>query len=260
MNCTAIRNRLLACEQPDFPPPEVREHLADCAECRSLQQRVVQLEQHLVALPVPPSDGRAAFVLRFLAGEEALRPPTRLPTPRLTEKARRKVALAFALAASLAVFALGWWSWPHPEPTSPPGPGRSVSRPSRLELLEKELAAIQTPAERVRRLADEAEKLQKEARTYRADTERLNEVAHFYVQVVRDHLLEHARQVPAAERQMLLPGVAERLRHIESEASRLQTELRAEMAAAAASSFGEIASAARDADRCLLALARGESA
>jgi DNA-binding transcriptional regulator of glucitol operon len=259
MNCTAIRNRLLACEQPDFPPPEVREHLADCAECRSLQQRVVQLEQHLVALPVPPSDGRAAFVLRFLAGEEAFRPLTRLPAPRLAEKVRRKVALAFALAASLAVFALGWWSWPQPEPTSPPVAGRGDPRSPRQEQLDRALAA-HTPAERVSRLADLAEKLQEDARTHQADPERRDEAARFCVQVVRNHLLEHARQVPPEERLALLNAVAGRVQRIESKASHLENELKAQMAPAAAASFGEIASAARDAERCLLALASGEAA
>ncbi len=259
MNCTAIRNRLLACEQPDFPPPEVREHLADCTECRSLQQRVVQLEQHVNRLRVPPSTGRDAFVRRFLAGEETPRPMVRRPTPRLTEKVRRKVAVAVALAASLAVFALGWWTWPHTEPISPPVAEHGGPRSVRQEQLDKALAA-HTPAERVRRLADLAEKWQEEARTHQADAERRNEAAHFCAQVVRNHLLEHARQVPPEQRKALLTAVAQRLQRIESEATRLETELKAKMAPAAAASFGEIASAARDADRTLLALARGEAA
>jgi hypothetical protein len=261
MNCTAIRNRLLACEQPDFPPPEVREHLAACAACRSVQQRVVQLEQQLVALPVPPSQGRAAFVLRFLAGGEALPPPARRPTPRLTEAVRRKVALAVALAASLAVFALGWWAWPKAEPIAekqvailPP------SHPDRQAQLRNKLEGAKTPAERVQRLADLAVELQEEARTHREDADRLREVARFWIEVVRDHLVPDARRVPQAERKDLLTAVAVRLGRIESEASRLATELRAQASAAAADSFGDIASAARDADRCLLALARGESA
>jgi hypothetical protein len=257
MNCTAIQKRLLACEQPDFPPPEVREHLADCAECRSLQQRVVQLEQHINRLPVPPSTGQAAFVRRFLAGEETPRPAVRRPTPRLTEKVRRKVAVAFALAASLAVFALGWWTWPQVEPTSPPVVERR-SPSVHQELLEKALAA-HTPGERVQRLADLAEQWQAEAQTHQADAKRRDEAARFCVQVVRGHLLEQARQVPPEERQALLNAVALRVQKIESKASHLEKELEAQ-APAAAASFGEIASVARDADHILLALARGEAA
>src|SRR5262249_7893941 len=124
----------------------------------------------------------------------------------------------------------------------------------------RDLAALHTPAERVKKLADLAEKLQEEARTHQADADRLDEVARFCVQVVRDHLLKHARLVPAEERKALLNAVAGRLPRIESEASRLANELKARMAPAAAASFGDIASAARDADHCLLALARGESA
>jgi hypothetical protein len=265
MNCTAIRNRLLACEQPDFPPPEVREHLADCAACRAVQQRVVQLEQQIVALPVLPSDGRAAFVLRFLAGDEAGGSPARRPGPRLKDNVRRKVALAFALAAGLAIFALGWWAWRQAEPTpTPPVVAVGSRLPDRQAQLRQKLEGAQTPAERVQRLADLAEELQKEALDHQKDADRLADVARFCVQVVREDLLkyarEYAREVPQAKRKDLLTAVAVRLQRIESEASRLATELKAEKAASAAASFGKIASAARDADDCLLALARGESA
>jgi hypothetical protein len=263
MNCTAIRKRLLACEQPDFPPPEVRDHLTDCADCRALQQRVVQIERQITELPVPASEGRASFVLRFLAGDEAFRPLHPSPGLRHKENGRLKAAVAFALAAGLAAFALGWWAWPQAEPVAVNDKGGpiAVSRfPDRPAQLRSLLETARTPAEKVRRLTALAEQLQEEARTSHADTEKLSEVAHFCAQVVREHLLQYARTVPRAERAALLPDVAERLEKIESKALRLATEMKAQGAASAEASYRDIAAATRDTYGSLRKLAHGEVA
>jgi hypothetical protein len=262
MNCSAIQKRLLACEQPDFPPLEVRTHLAQCDECRAVQQRVVQIEQRIGELPVPPSDARAAFVLRFLAGDEAFRPSLR-PSPalRLKESGRLKAALAFALAAGLVVFALSWWAWPQTEPVAvSDGHGPTARPPSRLALLEIRIASARTPGERVRLLTTVVEELQAEARGSRGDTEKLAEVSRFCVQVVRDHLMTHARVVPKEEREELLTAVAQRLHKIESEASRLANDMQAQAAVAAEASYRDIALATEQTRQSLLKLARGEAA
>jgi hypothetical protein len=262
MNCTVVRRRLLSLERPAQPPPDLRPHLAGCPECRAWQRRLLQVEEAVARLPVPHSEARSAFVLRFLGGNEVVR--LHPPSPSLpVEEWRLKVAVAFALAAGLAVFALGWWAWHNQTPevfvpdkiaVRPEGP----QKPDRMGQLRQKLEGARTPRERVMRLADLAEEVQKEARDHQADAEGLAEVAGFYAQVVREHLLANARAVPAAERDKLVP-VAERLRHLESEASRLATGLTVESPARAAS-FESIALAARESEHTLRMLARGESA
>jgi hypothetical protein len=255
MNCILIQRRLLACEQPDFPPPEVRAHLISCPECRSWQARAVDLEQRLHGLSVPPSAGPGAFLTTFLAEAPATLPLRPSRKPYLREVSRRKLAVAFALAAALAVFALAWWAGPHSEQASSLAADTKKPAPDQLASFRQRLDGAGTPAE----LADLAKAVQEEAHKVRADSDRLDEVARFFVQVVRDHLLPQARALPAGEQRALLPAVAESLRKLESEASRLSAELAGTHPASAAS-FQDMAAAARDADRRLLALARGEAA
>jgi hypothetical protein len=254
MNCTMIQRRLLGAERPDHPPPEVREHLAECAECRGVQQELLRLEENLARLPVPPSEGKAAFVLHFVAGAM---PPRQVPAAlRLKEEGRRKVAVAFALAAGLLICALAMWAWTNRPPED--GGNRAVAVRTgidRKEQLSKALSPERT-AERVQRLADLAEKVLAEAREYRADVDRLGEASRFFVQVVHEHLLAQARDLPKADRAKLLPAMAERMRWAESEASRLAAEVHP----GCKGSFNAMASAARDADQRLQALARGEAA
>src|SRR4051794_32252883 len=120
MNCAAIQRSLLSCERPEQPPLEVCRHLVGCDACRDCQRRLVEVEQQLPLLPVPPSTGREAFVARVRAGEVPVAGRSGvLPLwlqrsrPPLKERGLKKLALAFALAAALSAFALGWWAWPH---------------------------------------------------------------------------------------------------------------------------------------------------
>jgi hypothetical protein len=256
MNCPTIQRHLLACERPGEPPDEVRDHLAGCAECRALQRRLLQLEQQVRRMPTPPSRARGTFVLEFLAQGEVR--PLRLARPgRTRERVRGKVALAFALAAGLAVFALSWWAWPHHDTVGPSSGamarGRS-DRPDRREPIQRILATAHSPRERVRGLAAYADDLHHEAERLTGDVGELREVAAVFGEVVREHLLAHARLLPAAERPALL-AYAQQLQRTESEAARVAASLR-DGAADAAVSFAHIASAARQGSRDLLALAR----
>lgn len=259
MNCTSVQRRLIACERPEEPPPELRDHLAHCASCRDCQARLLQLEGNLRRLSAPPTVmAREAFILRFLAGAEAPSVP-HLAQPRRKEGGRQKVALAFALAAGLAIFALGWWAWPRVQ-DGLPTPARPVAhKPDRDAQVRDRLAQARTPAEQVSRLNDLAEEVHREARGSLEDHEKLAEAASFYARVVREHLLPLARKVPVAERPALLGQIARQLERTESEAQRLAAHLQSQ-AAPSAAAFREIALAARDASRQLRALARGESA
>jgi hypothetical protein len=255
MICTTIQRRLLGSEQPDRPPAEVRAHLEGCAECREVQRRLLELEQGIGRLPAPESEMRSAFVLQFLAGASPVRQTP--PVLRLREGGRRKLAVAFGLAAGLAFCALGMWAWTS---RAPEDPGQS---PSARELalrqlqLHQRLEAARTPRERVQRLTELADEVLGDARSDPGDADRLDIMARFYGQLVREHLLTHARALTRAERAALLPAVADRLRWAESEATRLAVDPLNRVVAA---SFRDIAAAAGDGSRSLLALARGESA
>jgi hypothetical protein len=257
MSCTTTQRRLLSAERPDRPAPEVRDHLDGCAECREIQRRLLDMEQRLGRLPVPESQGRTAFVLQFLSGPVPARQPP--PMLRLKEGGRRKLAMAFALAAGLAVCALGMWAWTSRAPEDGGQTPKALALALRHDQLRQRLATAQTPGERVRRLRDLADEVLREARANRGDAGRVDEAARFYAQVIRDHLLAHARALPAAEQKALLPDVAEQLRRAESEATRLAVEADSQNRITGAS-FREIAAAAGDGHLRLLALSRGEAA
>jgi hypothetical protein len=235
MNCAATRNTLLGSERLDPPPDEARAHLARCADCRGWWQRLLRLEEQVRRLPVPPSPRKETLVCRFREpaqrpanGRDVLRfPSTPRPSapsgqrPPLKERGQKKVAVAVALAATLAVFAVGLWFWPQqPSPsafhTKPLDP-LARRRADRDRILDQ----ASGPREQVRQLALLVEKLQGEVRQHQTDRAHLDEVARFYREVVCENLLQYARKLSPAERQQLLPAITERLRQGESEASRL---------------------------------------
>jgi hypothetical protein len=259
MTCASIRRRLLGVERPDQPPPELREHLAGCAECREWQQRLIETERGIGRLEVPPSEGKAAFVLQFLAGDRVSR---EVPlAQRLKEGGRLKVALSVGLAAGLAICALGMWAWTNRTPDRADKPALArKTMPDREGQLQRKRAKARTDGERAQRMVELAEEVLGEARMNSADAERMDEVARFFVAVVRVHLMDDARKIPKAERAEL-GALAKRLLIAQSEASHLEVELKAlPHLAASAASFHDIAQAALETSVKLEALARGEPA
>ena len=120
MNCELVQRQLLASDAPGEPSVETRRHLAECPACRAWQQQLAQMEQQLPLLATPPSQRKDEVVRSILDAVEALPAngtalpyapilPFTKPPPR--ERALRKASLAIAMAAGLAVFALGWWAW-----------------------------------------------------------------------------------------------------------------------------------------------------
>ncbi len=222
MNCSQVRQHLLSSDRPDQPAAAVAAHLAGCPACRAYRHRLVRLEQDLPRLAVPPSRPPVQLleqILRAPAGKQIVIPPASLhANPDATRAGgRQKLALAFALAAALAVFAVGWWAWPRLD--------FPAQRPTRtdpyLAALDNKLKDARTPQERVVRLADLADDFMKEARDSRDDVRHLNELAGRFDRLGGD-LHRCALQVPRAERRKVLGEVSERLRTIDSEASRLE--------------------------------------
>ncbi len=251
MNCDAARRRLLAAERPDRPPDDVRRHLAACPECRVLGRRLVLAEQQIPLLPVPASSARDAFVRRFrlaggrVGGPVVRRVPLPWPTP-AKERGLRKLSLAVAIAAVLAVFTLGLWSW-RPQNAAP----HPASIPMWIANIRKDreqAVALATPRERVERLSDLAADLQERARalTDDGDAEDLTSLAALYGEVVSHDLLKHAGALSAADRPIVLGKVVKRLLAAESTFSRLASE---HPGASTARPLHDLAFAARDGGR-----------
>jgi hypothetical protein len=258
VNCIVIQRRLLAAEQPEQPPPEVRSHLGQCSACRAWQRRLVQIERQIPRLPVPPSTARDELLAHFRGAPSTnpLPPATELRPIRWTgssvgskEWALRKVSLAFAMAAALLVFALSWWAWPHQ--ATGPATALAVTPRERYEKqwndrLEKTLLGL-AGQERLRKLADLAEEVHGEACKQTGDQDKLGVLAHFYARVVAERLLVYARDLPPQDRSDVLLDIAQRLARTESQATRLATQLEPHQRAA----FTEIARVARRGERTL---------
>jgi hypothetical protein len=247
MNCIAVRRRLLASERPDQPPADLWPHLARCPACRACQRRLAEAERLLPHLPVPPpsAEKRAALIRQILHGEA---PPPR-PRARVREVGRQKVALAFALAATLAVFAVGWWAWSHqPNPATPETLIASYCA-RRDGLLREE----HTPRERVLGLAALADDVVAQAVNHGGNVDLLAALARFYGALVCTDLPHHVRLLPHGERADLAQEVSARLRTAESRVSGLAAEQPAPPALVA--SLHKIAAAAHEGEGRLRRLA-----
>ena len=253
MNCDAVRQRLLDDEHPDRPSDDMRRHLTGCAGCRTLAQRLNQMEQQIPALPVPPSSARDAFVRRFRTTNGPVVRHVALPWPTPPkERGLQKLSVAVAIAAVLAVFTLAWWSWPH----SPPVQSRQEPTWTWIAQIRQErdrIAALPAPRARVERLDALATDLQDKARTLTrsGDAESLARLAAIYDDLVSVDLPADAAAMPAEDRRAVLAGVEGRLVRAESEFSRLWNE---KPEAATARPLKDLAAAAAGGSRRIQAL------
>ena len=227
MNCTVIQRRLLAAERPEQPSAEIQNHLTECPSCRLWQRRLIQMERLIAQLPVPPSTAKEQFLERMNEEGKRMNKPILVPPssfllpPFKKERGLRKLSVAFTLAASLLVFALAWWSWPH-NPVPPPESGQYVQ--AKLEERLSSSLGVDTPKERVVRLAKLADEIHGEALALVGNSERLEQWSQFYARVVGQHLIEQARQLMPEDRQAVLADITTRLAKAESKARYLATQ------------------------------------
>lgn len=256
MNCAAVRHTLLASERPDRPGPDESDHLRTCPACRDWLARLTRLEQQIRRLPapdVPPPADLFAWIDQATADPPRLivpLPSLRTPPPTRSEGARQKLALAFSLAATLALFTLGWWAWPHhTQPADPAGTPVAAADAYQLRRTQR-LRQAHTPRERVGVVVDLADECLAEARLLGPRPDAVARLADQYDRLIEWDLVRLAADLPPADRPIVLAPLGERLRRTESEASRLAAEWDAPHAASAAS-VRRIATTARDADRRL---------
>ena len=244
MNCSTLRRNRLAADHPSTLPPLEARHLAECPACSSWHGRLVRLEQHLPSVPVPACPVPPDLLAQIRT--PSLRLAGRVHHPRNLQGGRQKLALAFSLAASLAIFAVGWWAWPQFPPARPVA---AVADGYQKQLNAK-IAGLTTPAARAGALADLADDWLAEARRKPDDSARLAVLAVYFERLVREDLMHHVHQVSPGERRLLAEGLIARLGHVESEASRLAVEWQGRHTNSVAA-LQRIAASARDAERRL---------
>lgn len=254
MNCNQVRHTLLGQERPDHPGPDEARHLANCPACHTWLRRLVRLERQLALVPVPECAPPVAFLER-IAGDTTtplVTPPLRPANDqrRIREAGRQKLALACALAATLAMFTFAWWAWP-PRPPETPGPARDAYVAKR----DAALMPTRTPEERVTAIGRLAEACFAEARAVPQDPARVEQLADQFARAAHEDLFQYANEVAGGDRARLLTEAADRLREVESQARQLE--------AAWATRFGDssrsmkrIVTAALQAQQRLRALAR----
>lgn len=248
MSCKSVRRIMMEAERLEPPPAEVRPHLADCADCRAWLRNLSQVERQLPLLPVPATQGKEKLLLRLSELKPSRRSDGIIPLPaQIKERALRKVALACALAATVAAFAVGLWLWPKGMPTQMQS-GKADPVMAWKAQHDQRLGKARTPRERVQVLVDFAGSLQEEAaRLVRTeDDERLEALAQYFSDTLPDELVATAQSVPADERAEVVKEARSRLRDTESALERLASQ-----SEEAAVPLRRIASAVRDADRRL---------
>ncbi len=260
MKCATMESRLFTAERPDRVDADVQRHLAECSACRATHERLVEIERAIPQLAVPPSTLRAAFVAQFIQHTPAELPAAETvpvvrlmrPTPSVKERGLRKLAFAFALAASLVGIAIGLW-------VLNPGKPVKVDHASvyRIHLASRQNSAL-TPRDRAETVLGVADEVRDEVRKLAqaakdADGEKMAELAKYYRQLVGEELRQHVRDLPAdANRKLVLSALEERLRQTESEFTLLAAPKRATKAA---EPLQIIALAARESSAELHALA-----
>ena len=227
MKCKAVRHHLLASERPARPAAVVADHLAHCPACRSWQRQLARIERLVPELRVPPANGKLDCVREVIHGTAYGRDGQRETSWQRRERALRKVAVTFALAAGLLFFALVMYAWQH-QRDEHWASNTSPSQPEILRLVKhyddgKGPLWDAPPRERVTRLAKMVDALhaQVRQRTHDGAVNDLPVLAHHYDVLVQDGIVAYAREIPSEDRAEVLGSIAEQLSRAESEARRL---------------------------------------
>ena len=225
MKCNVVRQHLLASAKPARPPAVMADHLAQCAGCRAFQRRLVQLERLVPELPVPQSSAKADCLEAVLHSDAYARGEAPETPWRQRERALRKVAVTFAMAAGLLFFAFIWYTWQHQQNAnrSSVNPWAKVNKLEEIVNSYDRGALAAAPRERFQRLAVVAQKLHDITKD-RAQDENFSEVSKLAAQfetLVQEGILPHAGNVPETDRQELLGSVAEQFSRTASMANNL---------------------------------------
>jgi hypothetical protein len=269
MKCAKIQSRLLAAERPDQPGSDVKRHLAECASCRALYRRLVRIEHDLRHIPVPPSTRRPGFVAQFVqqtpvdlpvaarqtspdlpVSGQAILPLVKVMRPATPPKERglRKLAIAIALAASLAIFAVGLWAM-H---------AKGPEKPNEVAVLRKNLdtrimvaETSREKAEVVIDIADEVRtRVQNLSKEKTVNGQQLADLAKLYRELVSEDLQTQARALALdiKNKKQSPEALTDLAKRLHATASYCDQDALRDFRPEVQQSLREIAAAARDAD------------
>ncbi|MFO0843980.1 MAG: hypothetical protein U0797_16540 [Gemmataceae bacterium] len=251
MNCADVRQRLLLSERPDKPGPEESRHLAGCSSCHAWLRRLVRLERRITELHVPSSPVPAGLLEQIAGSDEVplVRSPLRpsAKTRSVREVGRQKLALAIALAATLAMFTLAWWLWPPMTTPAALAPWRDG--------MDRQVAAATTTPGRVEVMAEVANQLLDVAQERGDNPGQVALAAEDFEKRVGD-LVVAARAMSPGDLAHHLPRVLDRLKQAGTRAEGLARQWEARRPEAARS-MRQIVESARKAEERLRELARG---
>lgn len=229
MNCKQARPEILKLEHPEDVPEMLALHLQECAKCRRLHVRMFHVEHLAKEIPVSTSRQQNRFLSEFMQPDERqivpIRPEPPLSSPRRKERARRKLAFAFAMASALLICVLGWSLWNFASPESiQPFSTRSVIQ-NRLKM-DHRWNTQRTPAVRLTVISDVEKQLFKEARKFaRSDAlPQLQEQVRLYRELIDRELFTYAERISPRERVAVLTQIRNQLSRTESAAERLAAE------------------------------------
>ncbi len=271
MNCKACQRRLLSTEAPERPAREVEAHLAACEACREWQRRLIQIEDNVGRLPVPPAPGPGKLLARLGRATQPATAdtrthavtdtmPHRLPPAAPARPAARawngRVLAGGAVAAAVLIGCGAWlgnalWqavdapekaqqaAGPDRRGKLPPAPRSLIAKLIQCDI---RLARAGSPRERAEAVADLADSLQGETQVLVRATSgaELAKLAQLYGQVVEEAVVPRCRALPARDRRHILPPIVARLGRVEADAEQL-----ARSRPASATSLRRIAAAAR---------------
>jgi len=275
MNCSTLRNAILALPDPRSVPDPLGAHLAACTACRLWAEQVARLETLLERLPVPPppADKKSALVAS-LTGQRPAGPfaerfaPSPAPSSSVPSSARwsrswvRHATLVGALAAAVL---LAWGAWvflPAPGPKS--DQAEATPEHSFLKAVARRnvaLARTESPREKFQALVGLTDDLSAEAVALArvASPEDLKDIARWFDRVVREGLIRQAERMPehaltAAERHAEFAALARKLADTAARTEGAAVEVAPEARAA----LERIRDSARFGEKKLSELARGK--
>lgn len=224
MNCEETQSCLLEIEKTDPIPQEIEEHLHECEDCTSFQNRWRTIEQQIPTIPVPAPQRKNAFVAEFLS--QPVTPAiisfgSTSEKGQRKERAIRKIAFALAVASALLICAVGWWLsdlW-----TYTPAPKPQIAEKT---ILEKHLEKVpawkkaKEPEEKFLILVAETKKEVmdpiRQKISWEDSRQALFHKAALFEQMVQDGIIKEAEQMTSEQRRLQLPGVIKDLEETES--------------------------------------------
>lgn len=249
MNCSSLRNRLLALPDPTAVSDSVATHLESCASCQAWHRVLIQVEHAVASVAVPQSDGKKKReLLAQFRTAKANKPKSKvavsLPVPIAVEHAARtskspvspaahrmplgeRLARMWPVGLVAAALLVGALVWTLGKKTPETAMAKVPADPMLKEVVSAkvDLDRAHTGADRIKVLAKLADTIHEEARTLSKVTpDEMNSLAAMYRKVVEEALIPQARSLNADERKATLPAYVQRLAEAQQLANRLVTE------------------------------------